>query len=148
MLYEVITAGHVKQVSAGATPKAILEKVRKQITKKFGSKGAAVVEGNMEVIREGIEATSRVDYDKPAFTKIDAKPAPITLRNVTLSASMCQPDGASACGLFDREYFNDMVATPFREGTIGEAPVMPGAGLFMPAGTAGSKDKGLRNNFV
>jgi pyruvate-ferredoxin/flavodoxin oxidoreductase len=136
-------AGHVKQVSAGATPKAILEKVRKQIAKKFGSKGAAVVEGNMEVIKEGIEATIRVDYDKPAFTRIDAKPAPIALRNVSLSASMCQPDGASACGLFDREYFNDMIATPFREGTIAEAPVLPGAGLFMPAGTAGSKDKGL-----
>lgn len=136
-------AGHVKQVSAGASAKAILEKVRKQIAKKFGTKGSAVVEGNMEVIREGIEATVRVDYNKPAFTKIDAKPAPIVLRNVSLSASMCQPEGASACGLFDREYFNDMIATPFREGTIAEAPVLPGAGLFMPAGTAGSKDKGL-----
>ena len=136
-------AGHVQQVAAGASPKAILEKVRKQIAKKFGSKGAAVVEGNMDVIQEGIEATVRVDYDQPALRKIDAKPAPIALRNVSLSASMCQPDGASACGLFDREYFNDMVATPFREGTIAEAPVLPGAGLFMPAGTAGSKDKGL-----
>ncbi len=136
-------AGHVKQVSAGASAKTILEKIRKQIAKKFGTKGGAVVEGNMEVIEEGIEATVRVDYSKPAFTKIDAKPAPITLRNVSLSASMCQPEGASGCGLFDREYFNDMIATPFREGTIGEAPVLPGSGLFMPAGTAGSKDKGL-----
>ena len=136
-------AGHVPQVSAGTSAKAILEKIRKQIAKKFGTKGGAVVEGNMEVIEEGIEATVRVDYNQPAFTKIDAKPAPITLRNVSLSASMCQPEGASGCGLFDREYFNDMIATPFREGTIGEAPVLPGTGLFMPAGTAGSKDKGL-----
>ena len=137
-------AGHVKQVASGATAKAILEKIKKQISKKFGTKGAAVVEGNMEVIREGIEATQRIDYNAAALTKIDARPAPIALRNVSLSAEMCQPAGASACGgLFDRDYFNEMIATPFREGTIAEAPVLPGTGLFMPAGTAGAKDKGL-----
>lgn len=137
-------AGHVKQVSAGATADAILEKIRKQIAKKFGSKGGAVVEGNMAVIREGVEATCRVDYASAAYLKIDARPAPIALHNVSLSASMCQTAGSSGCGgLFDREYFDDMIAKPFREGTIGEAPVLPGTGLFMPAGTAGSKDKGL-----
>ncbi len=136
-------AGHVKQVSAGAAPKVILEKVRKQITKKFGSKGEAVVAGNMEVIREGIESTIKVDYTAAAFTKMDAKPAPIALRNVSLSASLCQTGGSSSCGMFDREYFADMITTPFKEGTISEAPVLPGTGLFMPAGSAGSKDKGL-----
>ena len=136
-------AGHVKQVSGGASQKAILEKVRKQIEKKFGSKGDAVVAGNMQVIQEGIESTQRVDYNAAAFTKIDAKPAPIALRNVSLSASMCQSSGASSCGLFDREYFADMITTPFKEGTISEAPVLPGTGLFMPAGSAGAKDKGL-----
>src|SRR5450759_4884639 len=45
--------------------------------------------------------------------------------------------------MFDREYYDDIVLNPFREGAIGEAPVLPGTGLFMPAGTAGSKDKGL-----
>ena len=136
-------AGHVKQVSGGASQKAILEKVRKQITKKFGSKGDAVVAGNMQVIEEGIESTQRVDYNTAAFTKIDAKPAPIALRNVSLSTSLCQSSGSSSCGLFDREYFADMITTPFKEGTIGEAPVLPGTGLFMPAGSAGAKDKGL-----
>ena len=137
-------AGHVKQVSAGATADAILEKIRKQIAKKFGSKGGAVVEGNMAVIREGVEATCRVDYASAAYLKIDARPAPIALHNVSLSASMCQTAGSSGCGgLFDREYFDDMIAKPFREGTIAEAPVLPGTGLFMPAGTAGMKDKGL-----
>ena len=137
-------AGRVDRVAKGASEKVLLEKVRKQISKKFGSKGGTVVESNMAVIREGMDAAQRVDYEKPAFAKIDAKPAPIMLRNVSLSASMCQPDGASACGgLFDREYYSDVVATPFREGTIAEAPVLPGTGLFMPAGTAGSKDKGL-----
>ena len=137
-------AGHVDRVSEGASAKSILDKIRKQISKKFGSKGGTVIEGNMEVIREGIESTQRVNYEAPAFVKIDARPAPIALRNVSLSASMCQPSGSSSCGgLFDREYYNDMIATPFREGTIGEAPVLPGTGLFMPAGTAGMKDKGL-----
>ena len=137
-------AGHVPQVTSGAHASEMIEKIQKQITKKFGSKGAAVVEGNMAVIREGVEATHKVDYDSEVFVKIDAKPAPIVLRNVSLSASMCQSTGSSGCGgMFDREYFDDMIARPFREGTIGEAPVLPGTGLFMPAGTAGSKDKGL-----
>jgi pyruvate-ferredoxin/flavodoxin oxidoreductase len=136
-------AGHVKQVVAGASREDIAEKVKKQIAKKFGSKGAAVVEGNMDVIREGIEATQRVDYDQPALKEIDGKPAPVMLRKVSLSASMCQPEGASSCGLFDRQYFDDMIAAPFRAGTIAEAPVLPGTGLFMPPGSGGSKDKGL-----
>ena len=137
-------AAHVNQVSAGAAAEAILEKIRKQIAKKFGGKGQAVVDGNMAVIRDGAEATQRVDYEAAAFVKIDAKPAPIALHNVSLSASLCQSAGSSGCGgLFDREYFDDMIAKPFREGTIGEAPVLPGSGFFMPAGTAGSKDKGI-----
>ena len=32
---------------------------------------------------------------------------------------------------------------PFRDGTIAEAPVLPGTGMFMPAGSAAWKDKGL-----
>jgi len=51
-------------------------------------------------------------------------------------------------GLFDPEYYEEMVARPFREGTIGEAPVLPGSGLFMPSGTAVTKDKGLFRRFV
>ena len=137
-------AGHVSQVSAGASAKVMLEKIGKQISKKFGSKGAAVVDGNMAVIHDGVAATTKVNYTAAAFAKIDAKPAPIVLRNVSLSASMCQSlNSSGGGGLFDREYFDDMVAKPFRDGTIGEAPVLPGTGLFMPAGTAGSKDKGL-----
>jgi len=140
-------AGHVPQVSGGASAKVILEKIRKQIAKKFGGKGAAVVEGNMAVISDGIEETHKVDYTAPALVKIDSRPAPIALHNVTLSALMCQPSGSSGSsgcgGLFDRDYFDEMIAKPFREGTIGEAPVLPGTGMFMPAGTAGSKDKGL-----
>jgi pyruvate-ferredoxin/flavodoxin oxidoreductase len=137
-------AGHVDRISAGATAEAILEKIRQQISKKFGSKGGAVVDGNMAVIREGIEATHKVDYESAALVAIQSKPAPIMLRNVSLSASICKSSGSSGCGgLFDREYYDDMVASHFREGTVGEAPVLPGTGMFIPAGTAAAKDKGL-----
>jgi pyruvate-ferredoxin/flavodoxin oxidoreductase len=137
-------AGHVNQVSAGAAPDVILEKVRQQIAKKFGGKGGAVIDGNMAVIREGIEATQLVDYESAAFARLKIQPDSIAIRDVSLSASMCQSAGESACaGMFDRAYYDDMVLNPFREGSIGEAPVLPGTGLFIPAGTAGSKDKGL-----
>jgi pyruvate-ferredoxin/flavodoxin oxidoreductase len=136
-------AGHVDRVSADA----ILEKIRQQILKKFGAKGGAVVDGNMAVIREGIEATHRVDYESAALFDADAdgvKSAPIMLRNAALSASMCNTTGTTSCnGLFDREYYDDMIGVHFRDGSIGEAPVLPGTGLFIPAGTAAAKDKGL-----
>ena len=50
---------------------------------------------------------------------------------------------ASSSGFFDREYYDEIITTPFREGTIAEAPVLPGSGLFMPGGTGAMKDKGL-----
>ena len=57
---------------------------------------------------------------------------------------MCRAAGpASSAGFFDREYYDDMVGAPFRDGTIAEAPVLPGTGLFMPSGSAAFKDKGL-----
>ncbi len=96
----------------------------------------------MAVIREGMAATQVVDYDTPLFLAIDEDP-PVAIRHsVAPSASMCST-AASTAGLFDPAYYEDATARPFREGTIAEAPVLPGAGLFMPAGTAASKDKGL-----
>ncbi len=137
-------AGHVARVSAGASAEVILEKIRQQISKKFGAKGGDVVVGNMAVIREGIEATRRVDYESAAFASVEARPVTIPIRSVALSASMCGSSGTAACGgLFDREYYDDMIASQFREGTMSEAPVLPGTGLFMPPGTAAAKDKGL-----
>jgi len=138
-------AAHVDRVSEGASAEAIREKVRAQIVKKFGSKGEAVVEGNMAVIHDGIDSTHLVDYDTAELIAIDDEPAVRrTLRTVAVSAAMCPSTTASASsGLFDPAYYEQLVARPFREGTIGEAPVLPGAGLFMPAGTAAGKDKGL-----
>ncbi|MDO8107714.1 2-oxoacid:acceptor oxidoreductase family protein [Isoptericola sp. b441] len=137
-------AGHVDRVAKGATREAILDKVRAQISKKFGSKGEAVVEGNMAVIRDAIDAVVPVDYDAPELVSIDAEGGPARLmRPITVSQEMCTASNPTAAALFDPGYYENIVARPFREGTIGEAPVLPGSGLFMPAGSAGSKDKGL-----
>ncbi len=138
-------AGHVDRASAGASEEAVLAKIRQQISKKFGGKGGAIVESNMEVVREGLEATQRVDYDAPAFLRVEelAVVAP-SRRTVALSAAMCRAAGpASSAGFLDGGYYDDIVASRFRDGTIGEAPVLPGAGLFMPPGSAAAKDKGM-----
>ncbi|HYN28338.1 MAG TPA: 2-oxoacid:acceptor oxidoreductase family protein [Dermatophilaceae bacterium] len=137
-------AAHVDRVAAGAPEDVVLERVHAQIDKKFRRKGAAVVEGNMAVIREGIGATRVIDYDTPAFAEIDERPTRQPLLTVALSASMCpSTTAARTSGLFDPVYYEELAARPFREGTIGESPVLPGAGLFMPSGTAATKDKGL-----
>lgn len=137
-------AGHVDRVSKGADREAIAAKVRAQISKKFGSKGEAVVEGNMAVIHDAMDAVVPVDYDAPELVAIDTEPQPARmLRPVAVSQEMCSSDAPTAASLFDPAYYEDIVARPFREGTIGEAPVLPGVGLFMPAGSAGAKDKGL-----
>src|SRR5665648_840519 len=133
-----------RTVSRIASAEAIRDKVRAQIVKKFGNKGDAVVEGNMAVIHDGIEATHVVDYDQPAFHAIDAEPNGRVVRTTALSASMCPTAGDErATPLFDPAYYEDLVARPFREGTISEAPVLPGVGLFMPVGTGAAKDKGI-----
>ncbi|GAB96566.1 pyruvate-ferredoxin/flavodoxin oxidoreductase [Kineosphaera limosa] len=137
-------AAYVDKVASGASREEILERVRKQIVKKFGRKGDTVVESNMAVILDGIDATQRVEYESEAFPEIGSTPAPKPLLTVALSASMCPSTRAErTSGLFDPAYYEDVMARPFREGTIGEAPVLPGAGLFIPAGTAAGKDKGL-----
>ena len=56
-------ATKVDRIAKGANEAAMLEKIREQITKKFGSKGAAVVEANMEVVRDGAALARRVDYE-------------------------------------------------------------------------------------
>lgn len=137
-------AAHVDRVVSGAPREEILERVRHQLEKKFGRKGESVVESNMAVIVDGIEATRRVDYDSPQLVEIGDQAAPAPLLTVALSASMCPSTTAErTSGLFDPAYYEDLMMRPFREGTIAEAPVLPGAGLFMPPGTGAAKDKGL-----
>ncbi len=142
--------GHVDRVIADHSPEQILGKIHSQITKKFGAKGNVVVESNMAVIREGLDATHKVDYDDPAFVAAEQTSghANVPSRSVTISAEMsCHPGTASA-NFLDPEYYEEMVAEPFREGTIAEAPVLPGIGFFMPPGSAAGKDKGLFRRHV
>ncbi|MDR2453822.1 MAG: 2-oxoacid:acceptor oxidoreductase family protein [Bifidobacteriaceae bacterium] len=139
--------GHVEAVKQGAGG-GVEDKVREQITKKFGRKGAAVVDGNLAVIADGISATTPVDYTDPAFEAAEAAPAPAPAgagaRGAALSAAMCPvARQAAAAPLFDPAYYEDLAARPFREGSIAEAPVLPGAGLFMPPGSGAAKDKGV-----
>ena len=136
--------GWVDRVSQGATRDEILEKVRHELTKKFGRKGDAIVSSNMAVITDAIAAVHPIDYDTDELVAVDAEPAAVRARSVALSASMC-PVAAEprATALFDPAYYEDLAARPFREGTVGESPVLPGAGLFMPVGTGLHKDKGI-----
>jgi pyruvate-ferredoxin/flavodoxin oxidoreductase len=136
--------GHVDRIVADTSRDAMLTKIRQQIAKKFGAKGGAVVEGNMSVMAEGLEAVQRVDYDLPEFLEAESEVSTRTRRTVAISAGMCRQHGsASSEGMFDTDYYEQMILSPFRDGSIGEAPVLPGTGMFIPAGSAAWKDKGL-----
>ena len=137
--------GHCTEVTAGADAATVLEKIRHDLTKKFGAKGGAIVEGNMSVIQDAVGATQRVAYEQPEFALAEtAVAARANGRSVALSANFCRADSTAATsGFLDAEYFDDIYAAAFREGAIAEAPVMPGTGMFLPAGSAAGKDKGL-----
>ncbi len=136
--------GHVDRIAAGGSQESILQKVQQQVTKKFGAKGEAVVESNMRVVREGLEATLKVDYDDSAFKEADQLVRVQTGPGVEVSASMVKATGnAVVNGMFDRTYYNEIFTDHFSNGTLGEAPVMPGTGMFMPVASAAWRDKGL-----
>src|SRR5271165_1589704 len=136
--------GHFDRVTEGASEEAVLKKIRQQISKKFGAKGGHVVEGNMAVIHDGLKATQKVEYNDREFGQAEEGAQRSSGRTVLISANMCRAGRSPATeGFLDAEYFEDVMAASFRDGTIAEAPVMPGAGLFMPAGSAAFKDKGL-----
>ncbi|MBE9567554.1 MAG: hypothetical protein IMF14_02585 [Proteobacteria bacterium] len=46
-------------------------------------------------------------------------------------------------GLFNKSYYDDILGDRIKDGSIGEAPVMPGGGMFIPVATAAWKDKGM-----
>ena len=136
--------GHFDRVTKGASEEAVLNKIRQQIAKKFGAKGGPVVEGNMAVIRDGLIATQKVEYVGPDFEQAEQTSERPGGRTVAISAAICRAASSAApAGFLDADYFEDIMAASFRDGTIAEAPVMPGAGLFLPAGNAAFKDKGL-----
>jgi len=134
----------VPSISYGGDMDEVRQRVRHEIEKKFGRKGKDIVESNMKVIANGMAATVTVDYDTAEFRAVDSAPAKVATRTAALSAAMCPAALAEGpTGLFDPTYYDDIVARPFREGSIGEAPVMPGTGLFMPPASGAFKDKGL-----
>lgn len=136
--------GHVDRIVADASEALMLLKMRQQITKKFGAKGAKVVESNMQVIKEGLEATHEIDYTASAFLAVEQLAVVTSEHTIAISAAMAKVTGQSPnCGLFDQDYFKHTVLDRFKDGSIDEAAVMPGAGLFMPIGSAAWKDKGL-----
>lgn len=136
--------GHVRQVVADAFQETILTRIRQQVTKKFGAKGEAVIESNMAVIREGLASTREVDYADAAFTAAEQSIPASNGPDIAVSASMVKAaQGTATAALFDRDFYQEVMANRFRDGTIGEAPVVPGTGLFMPVVSSAWKEKGL-----
>ena len=131
--------GHVDRISKGSDTDATSVLVRHELEKKFGAKGAAVVEANMAVISDGMASTQVVDYTLPEFAEDDSVVAP---KLGVLTSRMVAP-GSSPEGLYDAEYFDEIIARPFREGWAGSAPVLPGTGSFIPPATGAAKNKGL-----
>ncbi|WED23125.1 2-oxoacid:acceptor oxidoreductase family protein [Vibrio sp. JC009] len=126
--------GHATQVTQGADQSLMLERITQQIAKKFGSKGEKVVASNMAVIRKGMNATMQVCYKD--FDDASAEQS----GNITAK----KPNQTQAsCGLFDPSYFSNIAGSRYADGSIGEAPVIPGSGMFMPPASAITKDKGI-----
>ncbi|PFG15604.1 pyruvate-ferredoxin/flavodoxin oxidoreductase [Propionicimonas paludicola] len=134
--------GNVTGIAKAGAEAEMAEEVRAELTRKFGRRGEKVVEANMAVIHDGMTATTVVDYADPSFEAAEAE----QLREArpALSALMSPTVGGErTSGLFDPVYFDEMMGRPFRDGTIDEAPVLPGTGMFMPAGSAATKNKGI-----
>jgi len=132
--------GHVDRVSRGANTEQVMELVRHELQKKFGSKGSKVVEANMSTITDAVAATQLVNYDLPEFADSDSS---AMAKLPVLSSRMVPPTGSAPNGIYDPEYFDDIIARPFREGWPGSAPVLPGTGSFIPPATGAAKNKGI-----
>ena len=132
--------GHVDRISKGADADSTSALIRHELEKKFGAKGASIVEANMAVIRDGMESTQVVDYDLPEFAEDDSA---VAAKTGVLTSVMVPSSGSAPEGMYDPEYFDDIVARPFREGWPGSAPVLPGTGSFIPPATGAAKNKGL-----
>ncbi len=134
--------GHVDRVARGASLQEVEAGVQAELAKKFGRKGQSVVEANMAVIRDGMKAVA-VSYTDPEFAAVEERPAAQAARPSLSQLMTPAVSRARTTGLFDPGYYDEIMARPFREGTVDEAPVMPGTGLFMPIGTAAGKNKGM-----
>ena len=141
--------GHVEQIASNKSEDVILEKVEQQVTKKFGAKGKSIVEGNMKVVRDGLEATHKIDYSTAEFIDAEKQEAEklsviVSGPGIEISANMSRANGSTVTnGLFNKTYYDNILGDRIKDGSIGEAPVMPGGGMFIPVATAAWKDKGM-----
>jgi pyruvate-ferredoxin/flavodoxin oxidoreductase len=126
--------GHAQQVTAGENAEQMLERIERQINKKFAAKGEKVISSNMAVIRDGVLATQAVCYGD--FTDNE------TIEEATTQKQSNKASNAS-CGLFDQAYFDNIAGKNYADGSISEAPVIPGSGMFLPPASAVTKNKGL-----
>ena len=134
--------GHVDGAARGGTAEEIEAEVRAELSKKFGRRGERVVEANVAVIRDGMKAVA-VDYDDPAFGAVESDPILAGVRaalSVSMTPTVTQERNS---GLFDPGYFEEILGRPLREGTLDDAPIVPGTGMFMPVGTGATKNKGI-----
>ncbi|MCL2784896.1 MAG: 4Fe-4S binding protein, partial [Propionibacteriaceae bacterium] len=99
-----------------------------------------VVEGNMSTIIDAIAATKEIEYNLPEFAQAESEAA---TKVPVMSGRFVPKAGFVPANLYDPEFFDDILARPFREGWPGAAPVIPGTGLFLPPGTGAAKNKGL-----
>ncbi|MDY5588546.1 MAG: 2-oxoacid:acceptor oxidoreductase family protein [Arcanobacterium sp.] len=140
-------ATKVDRVAAGANENQMLDKIHEQLNKKFGMKGAGVVEANMAVVRDGAAQAQRVDYetiDAEAHATGATERRELPVFSAQLSEQMASRGGCSLMsGLFNQDYFSTTTAEPFASGTISEAPVYPGAGYFLPPASGATKNKGI-----
>ncbi len=102
----------------------------------------------MNVVREGLEATHKIDYSTSDFIAAEklsvVVSGPAISPGVEVSASMSRAKTNTVNnGLFNASYYNDILGDRIKDGSIGEAPVMPGGGMFIPVATAAYKDKGM-----
>ena len=99
---------------------------------------------NMEVVREGLEATQRVDYDTPGFLRVEnwrrrrRRGAAWRCRRRCAAPPAPRPAAASSTA----STMTTSSPARFRDGTIGEAPVLPGAGPVHAARQRGVEGQG------
>ena len=132
--------GHVDRISQGSDREATIALVRHELEKKFGAKGSAIVDANMSVISDGMSSTQIVDYTLPEFAEDDSLAAP---KPAVLTPLLVPPNGSAPEGMYDPEYFDEIMGRPFREGWADSMPAMPGSGTFIPPANAATKNKGL-----
>ena len=136
------------RLSPTAPQEVILKRCSQQIAKKFGAKGQVVIESNMTVVEDGMEATTEVDYEAAGVRSRRSNWSVMQpgAGHRSLGLAWSRPTSNSvANGLFDPGLLQPRSsADRFKDGTIGEAAGHARAiGCSYPVASAAWKDKGL-----